>query len=77
MDFVKFKINFLKLTSLLGGVIYFQSSDYTDNKCVFDQASIDNVQIALFFTVTSIIIISLLSSILTFPLEIPIYQFEV
>lgn len=65
---------FDKLTAILGGIIYFGSSEVVNGKCQFDQTSTSNIQTALFYTVAVTIIISILAATMTFPLEIPIFQ---
>jgi hypothetical protein len=61
---------------MLGGTIYFQSAEVEDDVCVFDQAVASNIATALFYVVTVVSIISVLSAVLAFPLEIPIYLRE-
>ena len=67
----------LKLTAILGGIIYFHSGEKTDGICIFNQKTSQNISTALFYTVTVMTIISVLAAAMTFPLEIPIFMREV
>ncbi len=61
---------------MLGGVIYLNSAEIENGVCFFDQKVANNISTALFYCVTVVCIISILSAVLAFPLEIPIYLRE-
>jgi hypothetical protein len=69
--------NFLKGTALLGGIIYYHSTEKINGFVTFDQRTSVIISTALFYTITVMLIVSLLAAALAFPLEIPIIMREV
>ena len=68
---------FLKVTAILGGIIYYHSTEKIHGIVTFDQRTSAIISTALFYTVTVMLIVSLLAAALAFPLEIPIIMREV
>ncbi|CAF1108091.1 unnamed protein product, partial [Brachionus calyciflorus] len=64
------------MTALLGGFIFFQTSEKDENTCHFNQKSIKSVIYAIFYTVTVSYIFSIMGAVMAFPPEIPIYNRE-
>lgn len=64
------------VTALLGGLIYYKSSEIVDGVCHYDQRTAQNLQLAMFYTLTVTYIVSMLSAVMAFPLEIPIFYRE-
>nr|QUF59472.1 ATP-binding cassette transporter Abcg-like8 [Brachionus angularis] len=64
------------ITALLGGLIFFQSSEKVNGTCTFDQKSSRIISYAMFYTITVSVIFSMLAAVLVFPFEIPIYLRE-
>ena len=52
------------VTALLGGLIYYKTSEIEDGVCSFDQRAAENVSLALFYTLTVTIVVSLLSAVM-------------
>lgn len=51
------------LTALISGLIYYQLADEVNGICTFTQKNISNVSRALFFSLTFVIVVSLLSAV--------------
>ena len=68
---------FNKLTAILGGAIYFQSSGLDGTVCSYSQRAAYNIGTVIMYTLTVTIILSALAAVMTYPLEIPIILREV
>ncbi len=52
------------MTALLGGLIYYKTSDNINGTCTFDQRAAENISFALFYTITVTVIVSMLSAVM-------------
>jgi hypothetical protein len=52
------------ITAIIGGLIYYQLSNEVNGVCTFSQKSISNVSRALFFSLTFVVVVSLLSAVI-------------
>jgi hypothetical protein len=52
------------VTALLGGLIYYKTSENINGICSFDQRAAENISFALFYTITVTVIVSMLSAVM-------------
>lgn len=52
------------MTALLGGLIYYKTSENVNGTCTFDQRAAENISFALFYTITVTVIVSMLSAVM-------------
>ena len=55
---------YLKMTALFGGLIYYQLVNKDDGTCRFNQRSTENMTPALFYSLTTAVVVGILASII-------------
>lgn len=62
---------FFKMTAFLGGLIYFQTGTRENGSCSIEQRGIINISFALFYTITTSVLFSILAAVMVIDNNIP------
>ncbi len=72
-----FFLKIIQITALLGGMIYFKSGNPIHGVCNFNPTTARNISTAIFYSITVMVVLSVLAAAMSFPNEIPIFIREV